>query len=147
METVAAVSMVARVSSVNRVCPRVLFVGAFPPAGSAIFGGMVTSCRAPLASTLPTRVTLDLIVRNEIIHRTGVSRFSPLTKRYAVLKDLHGNTRFLLLPTDPISGIESPALLQPGAPNYWQAINGAADHIAVGPDNVVWLIQTNGDNL
>ena len=24
--------------------PRVLFVGAFPPPGSKIFGGMVTSC-------------------------------------------------------------------------------------------------------
>lgn len=41
--------------------PRVLFVGAFPPPGSAIFGGMVTSCRALLASTLPARVDLDLL--------------------------------------------------------------------------------------
>jgi len=41
--------------------PRVLFVGAFPPPGSAIFGGHVTSCRALLASTLPARVELDLL--------------------------------------------------------------------------------------
>jgi glycosyltransferase involved in cell wall biosynthesis len=41
--------------------PRILFVGAFPPPGSAIFGGMVTSCRALLASTLPARVQLDLL--------------------------------------------------------------------------------------
>jgi glycosyltransferase involved in cell wall biosynthesis len=41
--------------------PRILFVGAFPPSGSAIFGGMVTSCRALLASTLPARVRLDLL--------------------------------------------------------------------------------------
>jgi glycosyltransferase involved in cell wall biosynthesis len=41
--------------------PRVLFVGAFPSPGSTIFGGMVTSCRALLASTLPARVELDLL--------------------------------------------------------------------------------------
>ena len=31
-----------------------------------------------------------------------------------------------------------------GAPGYWQAINGAADHIAVAPDNSLWVIQSNG---
>jgi CDP-diacylglycerol pyrophosphatase len=44
---------------------------------------------------------------------------------YAVLKDLVGNTQYLLLPTARISGIESPELLAPGAVNYfaaaWQA--------------------------
>jgi glycosyltransferase involved in cell wall biosynthesis len=39
----------------------VLFVGAFPPQNSVIVGGMVTSCRALLASTLPQRVELDLL--------------------------------------------------------------------------------------
>jgi len=46
---------------VSGACRRVLFVGAFPPPGSAIFGGMVTSCRTLLASTLPARVNLDLL--------------------------------------------------------------------------------------
>jgi glycosyltransferase involved in cell wall biosynthesis len=46
---------------VIEACPRVLFVGAFPSAGSAIFGGMVTSCRTLLDSTLPARVALDLL--------------------------------------------------------------------------------------
>jgi glycosyltransferase involved in cell wall biosynthesis len=46
---------------VNGAYRRVLFVGAFPPPGSAIFGGMVTSCRTLLASTLPARVDLDLL--------------------------------------------------------------------------------------
>lgn len=44
---------------------------------------------------------------------------------YAVLKDRDGATQFLLIPTAPISGIESPELLAPDAPNYfaaaWQA--------------------------
>jgi glycosyltransferase involved in cell wall biosynthesis len=41
--------------------PRVLFVGAFPPAGTAILGGMVTSCRALMASSFPSRLDLDLL--------------------------------------------------------------------------------------
>ena len=39
---------------------------------------------------------------------------------YAVLKDIVGNTQFLLIPTARISGIESPAVLAPNAPNYWE---------------------------
>lgn len=39
----------------------------------------------------------------------------------AVLKDLVGNDQFLLIPTTRITGIESPALLAPDAPNYFAA--------------------------
>jgi CDP-diacylglycerol pyrophosphatase len=38
---------------------------------------------------------------------------------YAVLKDLHGATQYLLIPTQRIVGIESPELLAPGAANYF----------------------------
>lgn len=41
--------------------PTVLFVGAFPPPGSAIAGGIVTSCRHLLASDLPTWYDLVLL--------------------------------------------------------------------------------------
>lgn len=44
---------------------------------------------------------------------------------YAILKDRRGQTQFLLIPTGRVSGIESPVLLAPDAPNYfaeaWQA--------------------------
>ena len=40
---------------------------------------------------------------------------------YAVLKDLVGATQFLLIPTDRISGIEDPAILAPGATDYFAA--------------------------
>ena len=44
---------------------------------------------------------------------------------FAVLKDIRGETQFLLIPTKQIGGIESAALLKPDAPNYfaaaWQA--------------------------
>jgi CDP-diacylglycerol pyrophosphatase len=40
---------------------------------------------------------------------------------YALLKDLAGASQFLLIPTARIGGIESPALLAPGVPNYFAA--------------------------
>jgi CDP-diacylglycerol pyrophosphatase len=40
---------------------------------------------------------------------------------YAVLKDIVGNTQFLLIPTTRVTGIESPSILAPNAPNYWEA--------------------------
>lgn len=42
-----------------------------------------------------------------------------LSEGYAILKDLVGKTQYLLIPTTRITGIESPALLQPAAPNYF----------------------------
>jgi CDP-diacylglycerol pyrophosphatase len=38
---------------------------------------------------------------------------------WAVVKDTSHRTHVLLVPTHRISGIEDPALLAPGAPNYW----------------------------
>jgi CDP-diacylglycerol pyrophosphatase len=40
---------------------------------------------------------------------------------YALLKDRVGIAQFLLIPTRRIPGIESPLLLEPGAPNYFGA--------------------------
>jgi CDP-diacylglycerol pyrophosphatase len=44
---------------------------------------------------------------------------SGVARGHVVLKDLEGATQFLLIPTARVAGIESPALLAPGAPNYW----------------------------
>jgi CDP-diacylglycerol pyrophosphatase len=44
-----------------------------------------------------------------------------LEKGYAVLKDIRGIAQFLLIPTARIGGIEDPAILAPGATNYWDA--------------------------
>ena len=38
---------------------------------------------------------------------------------YVVLKDIVGIGQFLLMPTAHITGIESPEILAPGIPNYW----------------------------
>jgi len=44
-----------------------------------------------------------------------------LADGYVILKDRDGDTQFLLMPTARITGIESPAILAPDAPNYWDA--------------------------
>jgi len=49
---------------------------------------------------------------------------------YAVLKDRKGGAHFLLIPTRAIGGLESPELLEPGAPNYFGAAWRARDQIA-----------------
>ncbi len=52
---------------------------------------------------------------------------SGLAGGYAVLKDIRGATQYLLIPTQPISGIESRALLAPHAANYFaDCLAGAA---------------------
>lgn len=39
---------------------------------------------------------------------------------YALLKDHVGVAQFLVIPTTRVTGVESPALLAEGAPNYWE---------------------------
>ncbi len=51
----------------------------------------------------------------EIDLKGGVAR------GYGVLKDINGVAQFLLIPTARIGGIEDPAILAPGATNYWEA--------------------------
>ncbi|SAK54367.1 CDP-diacylglycerol pyrophosphatase [Caballeronia temeraria] len=43
-----------------------------------------------------------------------------LASGYAVLKDIVGIAQYLLIPTARVSGIESPELLEPNAPNYFR---------------------------
>lgn len=49
---------------------------------------------------------------------------------YAVLADRKGGAHFLLIPMKTISGIESPALTEPGAPNYFAFAWQARGHLA-----------------
>jgi CDP-diacylglycerol pyrophosphatase len=52
--------------------------------------------------------------------RPNACAYVDATQGYAVLKDLNGPGQHLLIPTEKISGIESPLLEQPGLPNYWR---------------------------
>jgi CDP-diacylglycerol pyrophosphatase len=49
---------------------------------------------------------------------------------YAVLADRKGGAHFLLIPTETLSGIESPALAAPGALNYFAAAWKARERLA-----------------
>lgn len=48
------------------VRPRLLIVGAFPPPGTKIYGGVITSCRLLLESNLPVRAELVLLDSTQI---------------------------------------------------------------------------------
>jgi len=41
-------------------------------------------------------------------------------KGFALLKDIRGIAQYLLIPTAHVGGIEDPAILAPGAVNYWE---------------------------
>ena len=45
---------------------KLMIVGAFPPVGMEIFGGVITGCRLLLESSLPTKVQLILIDSTQI---------------------------------------------------------------------------------
>ncbi|HUC19406.1 MAG TPA: CDP-diacylglycerol diphosphatase [Acetobacteraceae bacterium] len=63
----------------------------------------------------------DRCVPNEEAHdKPAPCTLVDLERGYVVLKDIVGATQFLVLPTARITGIESPALLAPGGPNYMQ---------------------------
>ncbi len=53
-----------------------------------------------------------------------------IVRGYAVLKDIVGTTQFLVIPTARVTGIESPALLARGAPNYGAAAWAARRYVA-----------------
>lgn len=50
-------------------------------------------------------------------------------KRYAVLKDISGRAQYLLIPTDRVSGIESPDILYAGSPEYWAGAWSAGRYV------------------
>ncbi len=78
---------------------------------------------AHLAASNPN--ALWMIVDHQCVPATktsggpGACTAVDLAQRYAILKDINGNTQYLLIPTDRVSGIESPSILEPDAPDYW----------------------------
>ncbi len=86
---------------------------------------------APLHAHAVNPSTLWNIVHGECVpHEESDRDPAPCTevdiatggdKGFALLKDIRGIGQFLLIPTKRISGIEDPAILAPGATNYWSA--------------------------
>jgi CDP-diacylglycerol pyrophosphatase len=92
---------------------------------AAVALGAVTLSGSPASADHPNalwRVVHGLCLRDMAI--TGRPEPCLAVNRqegYAVVPDLRGRTQVLLVPTIPISGIESPQILAPEAVNYWQA--------------------------
>jgi CDP-diacylglycerol pyrophosphatase len=81
---------------------------------------LIPGARASDPSVL-WHIVHDRCVPNEAQHGDPAPcALVDLAQGYVVLKDIVGATQFLLLPTARISGIESPALLAPGAPDYFE---------------------------
>lgn len=59
------------------------------------------------------------IVHNKCVVTTKPCTVVNTAEHYALLKDLRGVAQHLLIPTDKITGIESPALLDPKTPNFF----------------------------
>jgi CDP-diacylglycerol pyrophosphatase len=100
--------------------------------GMAVAPATARSASAPAATHPPPedRHRLWMLVHDECAPAAARHRHPPLpcaevdiTHRgasgYAVLKDRAGRYQYLVLPLARITGIESPALLAPGAPNYF----------------------------
>jgi len=51
--------------------------------------------------------------------RPGQCTSVNLPQHYAILKDINGRSQHLLIPTERVTGIESPSVLEPEAPEYW----------------------------
>jgi CDP-diacylglycerol pyrophosphatase len=65
-------------------------------------------------------VSEQCVPQQKLTHSPHPCELVDLAAGYAVLKDIVGNTQFLLIPTKHLRGIESAELLAPSAPNYWQ---------------------------
>jgi len=101
-----------------------------------LFAGVLLSVRAPCSN----RDALRQIVQDECeVHWLQQHSASPCERvglGYAVLADRKGGAHFLLIPLKTIAGIESPEVLEPGAPNYFAAAWQARDRVSavVGHD-------------
>jgi CDP-diacylglycerol pyrophosphatase len=67
-----------------------------------------------------------------------------LDKRYVILKDILGPSQHLLIPTDRITGIESPLVLAPNAQDYWADAWDSRQYVEKSirhplPDNLLGL--------
>jgi CDP-diacylglycerol pyrophosphatase len=103
----------------RRILPQTLRLAALRLVVTVLLGAGMPS----LAHADPDalwKIVDGLCVPNEVQH--GLP--APCTRvdlkgGYAVLKDIKGRTQYLVIPTARVTGIEDPALLQPGTPNYF----------------------------
>lgn len=96
--------------------PRLSFILA---AGAALVAAGCSVLAAADPNALWQIVNFDCVPAARTTGKTGICATVDLRGRYALLRDRGGVAQHLLIPTDRISGVESPVLLAPDAPNYW----------------------------
>jgi len=98
---------------------RALLAGALAAAGSAESHLAAVDPDA-LWKIVDSQCVVEQITANDPSPCTEVDLAGGRDRGFAVLKDLVGRTQYLVIPTRRVTGIESPDLLAPDAPNYWQ---------------------------
>ncbi|MFB2564746.1 CDP-diacylglycerol diphosphatase [Rhizobium sp. IMFF44] len=88
------------------------------------FSRRVTALAATFLPLLFAPAFADSDVLWKIVHDKCVVQTAPClsvntAEHYAMLKDLRGVAQVLLIPTDKITGVESPALLDPATHNFF----------------------------
>jgi CDP-diacylglycerol pyrophosphatase len=100
----------------------------------SVIAGVGLVLAAPAAANHPTalwHVVHDLCLRDQrLIGRPAPCLAVDRAAGVAVVPDPGGRTQVLLVPTRRIPGIESPELLAPGGPNYWQSAWEARRYVA-----------------
>jgi CDP-diacylglycerol pyrophosphatase len=89
-------------------------------------------------------VHLDCVPAERNTGKTGLCASVDLQQRFAILKDRDGVAQHLLIPTDRVTGIESPLVLGDDAPNYWSDAWTARSFVEASlkmklPDNQIGL--------
>ncbi|QCP53313.1 CDP-diacylglycerol diphosphatase [Trinickia violacea] len=114
---------------------------------AVVFAAASTGCET-IASADPNAlwdiVHLDCVPAAQNTGKTGLCANVNLTQHYALLKDRNGVAQHLLIPTERVTGIESPLLLGPAAPNYWADAWTARSFVEASlkkplPDNLLGL--------
>jgi CDP-diacylglycerol pyrophosphatase len=112
--------------------------GKFWGLGAALLTATVSS----LAATGSERDRLREITQNQCVPNwlrdknpapcinVTIQDPSAAARGYSILPDRKGGAHFLLIPLEPVSGIESPAVWARGAPNYFQAAWAARPAVA-----------------
>ncbi|HEX5430876.1 MAG TPA: CDP-diacylglycerol diphosphatase [Bryobacteraceae bacterium] len=119
-------------------------------AALALTAGAHAGSQTQTASLSPANPNLLWqLVQNSCVPAARQNRYPPapcaevsappghFDRGYAVLKDIRGRFQYLVLPVARIAGIESPALLQPGAPNYFADAWSARLYVEAALHNIV----------
>src|SRR5258708_9518518 len=92
-----------------------------PPGAWAVALTAASCPRLPAVDSTALWKIVDLrcVPSQQATGTPGQCTVVDLDKRYVILKDIVGRSQHLLIPTDRVTGIESPFVLTPNAPDYW----------------------------